>query len=56
MVKRNKNISSWLASKSEEEQEKLLKKARNKSRDLRVRHANAEKEIIKLTKNIRTEF
>ena len=45
MVKRNKTISSWLSKKSETEQDRLLIIARNKSSDLRKRHAAAQKEI-----------
>ena len=47
IVKRNKTISHWLSSKSEMEQSKLLKIAGHKARELRLKHAAAEKAVVK---------
>ncbi|KAG1670843.1 hypothetical protein GQR58_016644 [Nymphon striatum] len=50
MVKRNKTISTWLATKVESEQDSLMKIARKKSQALRAKYAAAEQEILSKTK------
>ena len=50
MVKRNKTISGWLVSKSEQEQSRLMQLARDKSGELRHRHRQAEKAVLEKTK------
>ena len=50
MVKKNKTISKWLCSKSNEQQSRLLDMARNQSQALRKKHIDAEKEIRLKTK------
>ena len=50
MIKQNKTITVWLASKSTEDQQKLLKMARSKSKSLRQKHREAEKNILIKTK------
>ena len=46
MVKRNKTLSIWLASKPLDEQNKLLKLAGAKSKKLRENHLKAERDIL----------
>ena len=46
MVKRNQTISRWLSRKPAPKQEQLLSLARAKNKDLRKKHADAEKAIL----------
>lgn len=50
MIKQNHTVKQWLASKSIDDQEKLLKLAQAKAANLRAKHAEDEKEITKKTK------
>jgi aubergine-like protein len=47
MVKRNKTLSAWLSSKSPSVQTSLLKMARAKSREIRLKHRNNEMVVRK---------